>query len=514
MRLGDFIKETELLSSYLPNEELEIDFITNDSRQITKNSLYIAIPGSHWDGHNFLQDVSKRGAQAAIVERIDRTVPLSQYQVRNARQAWSQLSAAYYQHPSREMFVYGITATNGKTTISFMLDEILRAQGLNTGLIGTVKIRTGRSVKAAEMTTPESFELQGCFSEMRNAGVDTVTMEVSSSALEQYRAADVEFDVVSFNNFSREHIDQHGSLEAYWEAKSSLITKARPESIAILNLSDPAIRTLNGKSPAQILTYSLDGTEGDIYPRDIDTSGEYPAFTLVVARDLVLSAFGNRVIRAQEFRVQLATPGRHTIYNAVACCAMALCQGIPGETIARGLAAFHGVERRFEQIYDGDFKIIDDHFANTSNIDASLLSLSGLTYRRLIMVYCIRGSRGTTVNRENVETLARWLPRLTLSEIIVTEARGDVTAHDKVLPEERAVFREAIQKTGLAVTEAPTLDEALKLALERVGPGDILLLAGTQGMDKAGRRILEFISEAQPERRAAILAPMADRVCG
>ena len=155
------------------------------------------------------------------------------------------------------MFVYGITATNGKTTIAFMLDEILRAQGLNTGLIGTVKIRMGQEVNPASMTTPESFELQQYLDKMRKVGVDTVTMEISSSALEQYRAADVKFDVVSFNNFSREHIDQHGTLEAYWKAKSSIITNSKPNEIAIINISDPEIKTLYGQVKAQTITYSL-----------------------------------------------------------------------------------------------------------------------------------------------------------------------------------------------------------------------------------------------------------------
>ena len=180
MRLGNFLHKTEVLDSYLPNEELDIDIITNDSREIFKNSLYIAIPGNHWDGHIFLKEVLKKGAKAVIVERIDRTVPITQYKVPNSRLAWSNLSAGFFNDPSKEMFVYGITATNGKTTIAFMLDEILRTQGLNTGLIGTVKIRMGQEVNPASMTTPESFELQQYLDKMRKVGVDTVTMEISS----------------------------------------------------------------------------------------------------------------------------------------------------------------------------------------------------------------------------------------------------------------------------------------------------------------------------------------------
>lgn len=513
MRLGDFLHETKILDSYLPNEDLEIDVITNDSRKINKDSLYIAIPGNHWDGHIFLREVLRKGASAVIVERIDRDVPITQYQVPNSRLAWSNLSAAFFGHPSRDMFVYAITATNGKTTISFMLDEILRAQGLNTGLIGTVKIRVGDKVIPAAMTTPECFELQRYFHEMKEAGVDTVTMEASSSALEQFRTADVRQDVVSFNNFSREHIDQHGSLEAYWKAKSSLITGSTKEQVTVINVSDPEIRKLQGLGEGQMITYSVDSEEGDICPMDLKSTGDNPEFTLKVREDIILTERG-LTIPAQEFRVKLSVPGRHTVANAVACCAMALCQGIRAETIVRGLASFRGVERRFEMIYDEDFKIIDDHFANSNNIDASLLSLSSLDYHKLHIVYGIRGSRGVTVNRENVQTLARWLPKLNMDEIIVTESVGDVTFLDLVLPEERDVFYEEIRKTGLKVTSCSRMSDALTYVLEQVRPGDLILLAGTQGMDKAGRRILEYIAETQPDNREKIMAPMASRVCG
>lgn len=514
MRLVNLLNETEVLEEFRPLDNLDIERITNDSRQIHAKALYIAIPGTHVDGHRFLSDVKARGGEAAIVERIDPSVPIAQYRVVNSRQAWSSLSAAYYGHPTRDLFVYGITATNGKTTISFMLDEIIRAAGITSGLIGTVKIRIGREVIPAAMTTPESFELQGYFARMKEEGVNTVTMEVSSSALEQFRCADVHFDVVSFNNFSREHIDQHGSLESYWEAKASLITGARAETATIINLSDPAIARLEGKSSGQEVTYSLTPGVGDIYPEAVDLSGDSPRFTLVISRAIVLRGSQPLTIEAQKIPIELSTPGQHTVANAVACCAMALCQGIDRAAIQMGLKNFKGLERRFELIYDDQFKIIDDHFANMNNIETSLKSLSSLHYRKLRMVYAIRGNRGVTVNRENVQTLARWLPLLNLDEIIVTETLGEVTDKDRVLPAEKAVFFEEIEKTPLKVTFRAAMDEALQYALSVVEPGDIIFLAGTQGMDLGGRKILTMLAHRHPERAEEILRPMTGRVCG
>ncbi len=519
MQLSQLIESTEILERYLPSDDLRvedrtIDLITNDSRKIHPSALYIAIRGVRRDGHSFLEEVAAKGAAAAIVETIDPAVPMAQYKVRDSRRAWSSLSSTYYGDPSKDLFMYGITATNGKTTISFMLDEILRAAGRQTGLIGTVKIRIGEAVIPAAMTTPESFELQGYLAQMKAAGVDTVTMEASSSALEQFRCADVDFDVVSFNNFSREHIDQHGTVEAYWAAKASLVTGAAPETAVIINVSDPKIRALKDQTPGMQVTYSVDSSEGDIYPEDIDLSGNEPRFTLVVARELHLTGKRPVTIPAQRIPIELSAPGLHTVANAVACCAMALCQGIGAAAIQSGLNRFRGLERRFELIYDGPFQVIDDHFANMNNIETSLKSLSGLHYDRLRMVYAIRGSRGITVNRENVQTLARWLPLLNMEEIIVTETRGEVTEKDLVLPEEKAVFFEEIAKTPLKVTFRETMDEALDYALEQIKPGDILFLAGTQGMDMGGRKLLEKLSCRHPEQAEQIMAPLNGRICG
>ena len=514
MQLSTLLQSIEILESYMPLDDLEVDFISNDSRQIHASSLYIAIEGAHVDGHSFLNDVYKKGGRAAIVETIDKSLPLAQYRVANSRRSWSSLSATYFEHPTEDFFVYGITATNGKTTIAYMLEEILQAAGKNTGMIGTVKIRTGKETTAASMTTPESFELQGFLAQMKKAQIDTVTMEVSSLALEQDRSADVAFDVVSFNNFSREHIDQHGSLEAYWNSKAKLMTEADPATATILNVSDEKIRELKGKTSGQELTYSTNSREGDLYPENIDLSGNNPKFTLVVSREIYLKGKKPIVIPAQRIPIELSTPGVHTIANAMACCAMALCQGIKAEVIQQGLKSFRGLERRFELIYDGPFKVIDDHFANMDNIETSLKSLSGLHYKKLHMVYAIRGNRGVTVNRENIQTLAKWLPKLNMNEIIVTETKGEVTAKDFVFPEEKEVFFEEIAKTPLKVTFRETMDEVLEYALKQTEPGDIIFLAGTQGMDMGGRKLLEKLSEKDPDHREKIMATVQDRICG
>lgn len=510
MKLNDILNALGLQT--LPEEHnAQVQDLTNDSRNVVKGSVFVAIRGVYSDAHKFLPQVADKGAVAAIVEEVNESVDLPQFVVSDGRRAWSKLAALWAGNPSKDLFVYGITSTNGKTSMSFMLDEILQAAKIPTGLIGTVKIRKGPQLVPATMTTPEAKVLQSSIQEMKDMGLKSLIMEVSSSSLEQLRVADVDFDVVSFNNFSREHIDQHGSLEAYWQAKASLIQKAKKEAVAVLNFDEENIRSLAQETKAKVLTYSLGSQAADLYARNLTFSNGLPSFTLVIPKEIHLPS--GQKIEACEFMVELTLPGEHHVVNAMAAIAMALAGGIKVSEIQQGLLNFKGVERRFERIYDGEFQIIDDHFANVSNIEASIKSLKSMDYNRLHLVYAIRGNRGTTVNRENIQTLAAHLEGLKLQDIIVTTSLGDMGPKDEVQAEEIAVFQEEIAKTNLKVLWEDRLDDALALALKQASSKDVILLAGSQGMDFGGRRILRMIANTQPEKADEILRCMENRVC-
>lgn len=502
MRLYDYLRALNIEPQ---GRDFELAAITDDSRKVVADTLFVAISGVYQDGREFLEEARAKGARCALVEQIKEDCDLPQILVADSRKAWSRLCDFHFGRPSLDMTMYGITATNGKTTISFMLDEILRAAGKKTGLIGTVKIRRGQETIPADMTTPDSFRLYEHLAKMKAAGLDSVIMEVSSSSLEQSRQADVDFDIVSFNNFSREHIDQHGSLEAYFQAKASLIQGVKPSAWAILNHDVAAITKLS--SPAKEFRYSAKG-EADLFIQG--QQEEDLAFTVVIPEDV---RGPSHTIQATRQRVELSIPGEHHVINALACIAMALAAGIGWQAILTGLKSFRGVERRFELIHDGAFKILDDHFANVDNIRVTLKSLTAMDYKKLHMVYAIRGNRGVTVNRENITTLAEYLPDLKMDEIIATKTLGEVTAKDLVLPEEEAVFHEEMAKTRLPVVEKDRLDDAIDYALDRVEPGDIILLAGCQGMDLGGGKILKRLAQENPEEASVILAPIQGRVC-
>ncbi|MFB0917715.1 MAG: Mur ligase family protein [Clostridiaceae bacterium] len=515
MKLSELLRSTKINKSKINEGSVgtdpEINFITNDSRLVTPESIYIAIKGINRDGHDFLGEIYGKGCRVAIVEKIVPDAPINQYLVENSRIAWSNLSAAYYGYPAKSIDVIGITATNGKTTIAFMMEEILRAHGLVTGLIGTVKIRYGDELVPAVMTTPESFDLQGYFARMREKGVQTCVMEVSSSALEQYRAQDVDFKVVSFNNFSREHIDQHGTLEKYWTAKSSIITKSKKDTVTVINIDDPEVVKTMGTGEGKQITYYMKTRDGDINATDVDLSLDHPKYTVVVKNEIKLN---DSKILPQTFEVALSVPGLHTVLNSLSCVAMALAYGIPVKAIQDGLYNFKGVERRFELIYDREFKIIDDHFANEANIKVSMESLSKMNYEKLHIVYAIRGNRGVTVNTENLRETAKWLGKVRLGNFIGTESFGIMTKKDIVKPEEKELFFKETKDNGINQIFIEKLDEAIYYAIDNAGKNDIILLAGSQGMDKGADIALKYLAKKHEDVSFEILKPLETRICG
>lgn len=509
MKIKRLLEGIRILETRNGNEEKEVTKVTVDSRAAGDGALFVAIKGHYKDGHSYLPSVEKAGASAAVVEVFDDSIPLPQYRVENAREALSRLCDTFYDSPSRAMRVVGITATNGKTTTTYMLDSIYQEAGFKTGVFGSVRIKIGDEHIASSMTTPDASDIHRYFGMMKVKGIEKVSMEVSSSALEQYRVNDIDFDIVAFNNFSREHIDQHGTFEKYFEAKSSLITKAKEKTFAVLNLDDAYARSLIGKTRAKVVTYSVTDHDADISCGRYDLEAGKPVMEVVIREDLKGIA---GTVKKGSFMVNLGVPGYHSITNSLSVIAIALIDGIPIEAIQAGLRNFTGVERRFQYVYDREFIIIDDHFANSSNIDVTLENLVKLSYRKLHLVYAIRGNRGTTVNRENLETLLRWKDRLKLDEVIGTNSMGLVTEKDTVMEEELSVFHETLKDSGLKVIVEDRLEDAIADALGKVEEGDIILLAGSQGMDYGAQIALEEIHARNTEiPEKELFRPLRDR---
>lgn len=509
MKLSKLLQDVSVIEYKNVDMNIEIFSLAYHSAKVEKNGVFVCIRGYKTDGHKYLSSAALNGASVAIVEDFQE-IDIPQVKVSDSRIALARMSANYYDNPSTKMTVIGITATNGKTTTAFMVDEILRKSGKKTGIIGTVMIRCLNEVIPSVLTTPESLDLQKYMAMMVEQGVTHLTMEVSSSALELHRVHGVDFDLVCFNNISRDHIDLHGSFEDYFQIKSSLIRGMKSSAKAVINADDSLLQDLIEEKKAQIITYSVESNQGDLRCTKPDLSTGIANWNIIPKQtEKGLDLLQNEV------EVELSVPGYHSVYNAMAALELCLLCDIHIDTIKAGLHSFKGVERRFELIYDREFKIIDDHFANTGNIRVTLETLNKMKFEKLHFIYAIRGSRGVVVNRENAEEICRGIQNLPLKTFVATKSMFHVTEKDIVTQEEIDVFEQSMKCCNRTVPIYDDLEEAIVTTLREVQAGDVVLLAGCQGMDSGGKIILQHLAKGKSEKeREQIMDSVKNRICG
>lgn len=497
----------------LNHKNKKISKIAYHSNRSVPQSLFVCIKGYQTDGHDYAEEAINKGAVALVVERFLTDLDVPQYLVENSRVALAALADQFYEHPSKELTIAGITATNGKTSTTYMTHAIFGENKWKSALIGTIMVKYGDKTIPSVLTTPESLDLQGYLDNMRNNKVSHVSMEVSSSALDLNRVGNVAFDIVALNNVSPDHIDLHGSFEEYYNAKASLIRNATKNQFAVLNLDDHYSSDLQTQTAAQVVTYGIDNGNGHLAVKDLNLSPEGADFTVEVKKSF--QTVDGKVIEPMSFPVEVSVMGYHSVYNALVAITIGLISGASIESIQKGIKKFKGVERRFQIIYDEEFKIIDDYFVNKDNVEATLKTLKQLEYNKLHLVYAVRGSRGVTVNRENANTLAKWIPELGLEKVILTISASHMRKKDVVQDEELEAVREELEKSGVEIEYHTEMPDALNAGLADVEPGDVLLLTGGKGMDFGAKYILNQILETRPDlNRDEILDPLKNRIAG
>src|SRR5690625_3683756 len=219
MQISSLLKSINVLEKFNA-QDFFVSGVSYHSNKVKENHVFVCIKGYKTDGHKYLWDAVEKGAKAAIVETINTDINIPQVLVENSRIALAKLSAHFYGQPSKKMQMIGITATNGKTTTSYMTNSILENHGFKTGLVGTINVKIGDDYIPSDLTTPESLELQKIFKDMSEVGTTHTVMEVSSAAQEMHRVETIDFNVVTLNNINREHIDTHGSFENYVKTKT------------------------------------------------------------------------------------------------------------------------------------------------------------------------------------------------------------------------------------------------------------------------------------------------------
>ncbi len=436
----------------------EVTGLAYDSRRAGPGTVFFAIPGVHVDGHDFVAAAVDGGAIAVVTERELPGVAVPQLVVDRSRRALADAADGWFGRPSERLEVIGITGTDGKTTSSFLAVELLRAGGRRPGMIGTVAVDIGdsRSPNDDRTTTPEALELHELLARMVAAGNDTVVIEATSHGLALERTRNCRFAVGALTSVTSEHLEFHGSMEAYRSAKALLFAEA-PTSI--LNADDAAVDFFRSRARDRVLTY---GIEADADLR---------------ATDVVADAGGSRFTLAAPGwvgAVSVPRPGRFNVSNALAALAIAHVEGVSWDVAVSALARTRGVPGRMERVDAGQpFALIVDYAHTADSLGKVLRMLGELSRGRLIVVFGSAGERDPT-KRAPMGRVAAELADL----VIVTDEDPRLEDPRAINEQIAAGARAAGAADGERLWVIDDRRDAIARAIEMAAEGDVILLAG------------------------------------
>jgi UDP-N-acetylmuramoyl-L-alanyl-D-glutamate--2,6-diaminopimelate ligase len=426
------IAETLSPSQVVGNAQVEIADLAYDTRAVAPGALFFCVRGSRYDGHNLADRAIEAGAAALVVERpVASRVP--HLVVADTRAAMATAAAEFFGRPTEELQVAGVTGTNGKTTTAFLLHSILEAAGRKPGLIGTIEFRIGGERRPAVRTTPEAIDLQRAFREMLDAGDRSCALEATSHGSALKRLDGIRFASLAFTNLTQDHLDLHGTMDAYFEAKRRLFLQDRPP--AAINVGDPWGRRL-AEERQDALTYGF-AEDAALRPEALDG-------------------------------IDLKLKGRFNVENALAAMASARLLGIDDDAVARGLEALDGVPGRFETVDEGQpFTVVVDYAHTPDSLENVLATARELDAGgRVICVFGCGGDR----DREKRPMMGRIASDL--ADIAI------VTSDNPRSEDPRAIIDEIVAGTDGELEIVPDRREAIARAIETAAVGDVVLIAG------------------------------------
>lgn len=443
---------------------VEVNKVTSDSRQVGPGVVFVAVRGTTSDGHDYLEGAARAGAAGLVVEdesRVPHGFGGAVVRVTNSRIALERLAEVFFGAPAKRLFCAGVTGTNGKTTVTYMIERILNHHGWLTGVMGTIDHHVGERKWESQLTTPDPVTLQLRLSEFLAGGARAAAFEVSSHALDQARAASIEFAAAVFTNFTRDHLDYHGSMEAYFEAKEKLFTRGLADGgFAILNGDDPAIRRVRVRDGATIWWYGVN--EADFQFKILHTDLEGSRFHLNTPRG--------------EITMHLPCPGLHNVYNAVAALGVGLAAGVPLAAAVEALTTFYGAPGRLEKIPNArglhvfvDYAHTDDAIRTVSRALRDTIEAAG-GGGRLLTVFGCGGDR----DRGKRPLMARAACEFA-DVVIVTSDNPRTEDPRKILEDIVAGVPEGWPGQRLVEIDRA---KALAMALQTARKGDVILVAG------------------------------------
>lgn len=446
MRLAEILKNTE--ANIGENmQDVEISDIAYDSRKVGKNSLFVAIKGFKSDGHKFIQKAIEAGA--AVVVGEDEYDWENYIRVPSSRKFLAVSSANFFSNPAKDMKIIGITGTNGKTTVSYLIKQIIELKGHKCSLIGTNQILIGSEAVDSERTTPESRDLHELFRKMKDAGSEFVVMEVSSHSLELDRVYKIEFECGVFTNLTQDHLDFHETMDNYAKAKAKLFDMSRS---AVVNVDDSYSKVMLEKAK-NVICCSIKG-KGGLCAENIRMS----------ERGVIFDA----VYNGENKMMRLGIPGEFSVYNALSACGAALCLGFSMEDIEKGLVLARGVKGRLEVVpVLTPYTVIIDYAHTPDGLENVLKAVKAFARERVIVLFGCGGDRDNK-KRSIMGSIAEKL------------ADFCVVTSDNPRSEDPGLIIEDILKgmTGDNHCVVENRHEAIKYALDMAKEGDVVVLAG------------------------------------
>ncbi|MEH7745113.1 UDP-N-acetylmuramoyl-L-alanyl-D-glutamate--2,6-diaminopimelate ligase [Neobacillus drentensis] len=457
MNLQKLLKNLHLLVPYL-GEDPEITSIENDNRKVQIGSLFICIKGYTVDGHDFAESAVKSGAAAVLAERpLSLDVPV--ILVKDTTRAMAVLADAFYDQPTKNLHLIGITGTNGKTTTSHLIEKIFADANQKTGLIGTMYTKIADKTIETKNTTPESLTLQKTFRQMVEAGVDIAVMEVSSHALDLGRVHGCDYDVAVFTNLTQDHLDYHKTMEEYKRAKSLLFAQLgntfdhQKPKFAVLNADDPASDMYRRSTAAHVITYGIDN-KADLQAKNIQMTSSGTQFELVV--------------QSEKYPIKMQLIGKFSVYNVLASIAASVVSGIDIKAVIQSIESVKGVSGRFELVNAGqEFTVIVDYAHTPDSLENVLKTVQHFAKKKVFVIVGCGGDRDRT-------------KRPLMAQIACQLASDPILTSDNPRSEDPLAILKDMEAgvQGSAYRMIPDRKEAIQTAIREASAGDVILIAG------------------------------------
>src|SRR5882762_335877 len=459
MQLKTLLAATPVRQVFGPVDR-PVENIAYDSRRVQRHTMFVALRGEKADGHQFIGHAIDKGASVIVAEREQKDSRVTSLLVENTRAALADFSAAFYGHPARKLKLAAVTGTNGKTTTTFLIKHICENAGLRCGLIGTVRYEIGERILPAIRTTPESLDLQELLAQIANAGCKAAAMEVSSHALAQERTRGIEWNVAVFTNLTQDHLDFHGTMENYFDAKAKLFTELagqeqKTKPVAIVNIDDRYGQKLLGRlhKSMAVITYGM-GSRADFRASNYRAEFTGTSYQLDA--------------RGKSYLVRLPLIGRFNVTNSLAALAAATALGVGLREAVLSLAKSPQVPGRLEIVpAKRQFQVFVDYAHTPDALLNVLKTLRELGPQRLIVVFGCGGNR----DREKRPLMGQVVDQ-NADYAIITSDNPRKEDPDKIIAEVEKGFR------GNHFEKITDRAQAISRAIEIAQPRDIVLIAG------------------------------------